>query len=131
MTSGAIRSSRLSFSNKSWVMQASCSNIAKALLLQSAPWAKKELSKLEALTQSNCTLVEWVLPPEIPAGGVSARGNTVAFPYGCGIIPLPDGQSVYVVSYQGRGILVSFLSEALPATQGIAHEVGGENLMRI
>jgi len=120
LTFGAVKASAVSFSNTSFVLQESCATVAATLEKVSVPWAASALSLLGALSGGNCTLVEWVVPPEIPAGGVSARRGTVAFPLGCGIVPLPDGPSVYAVAHEGQGVLVSIGGEALPRSDHVA-----------
>ena len=37
----------------------------------------------------------------------------VAFPWGCGMMALPDGQSMYTISHAGKGLMVNFLGEVL------------------
>lgn len=45
--------------------------------------------------------------------GVSASKGTVAFPWGCGYIPLPDGPSLYTIAHEELGVAVSENGELL------------------
>ena len=84
-----------------------------------ARWAAVEAAeKVSALGGGACTLAEFVLPAEIPAAGISAKGGQVAFPWGCGPVPLPDGPSLFVLSHAGKGVLALFMGEALEAAEG-------------
>jgi CubicO group peptidase (beta-lactamase class C family) len=112
---GPVEHAPLSFSRTSFVVEATCAQVAATLekgLLQ--VWAVGAAQRL-AFLPGNCTLVEYVLPAEVPAAGVSASKGTVAFPWGCGPVPLPDGPSVYAVSHEGQGRLVSMMGEAFEA----------------
>ena len=112
---GPMHLSPLRFSNLSLVLHATrCAEVSKALtrLAAVAPWGRASLERLAALP-GNCSLTERVVPAEIQAVGVSASEGRVAFPWGCGLVPLPDGPSLYAVSHAGRGVLVAFLGEVM------------------
>lgn len=100
----------LSFSTTSAAMSGECSAIADKLVL--SPWNQGTKEFIAALA-SPCALAEWTIQPEIPAAGISEANKTVAFPWGCGMMALPDGQSMYVVSHAGKAVIVNFLGEAL------------------
>ncbi len=118
---GPIRSARLDFSNTSTVLERPCSELGAELEAgYLAPWAVPAARRLAALG-GDCTLAEWTLPAEIPAAGISAGKGTVAFPWGCGPVPLPDGPSVYLASHQGRGRLAVFMGEALEAANAMSN----------
>jgi len=113
LTLGPLKNVKLKFSNNSAVVaEKPCAHVASVLteVAMLAPWAN--LANLTALP-GNCTLVEWILPPEVPSAGISASEHKVAFPWGCGYIPLPDGPSIFTVAHGKTGVLVSYQSEAL------------------
>ena len=41
-------------------------------------------------------------------GGVSAKQHRVAFPWGCGQVPLPDGPSFYAVTHGSAPLAVVY-----------------------
>ena len=95
---------------------ASCLDVAAFLLPYLAPWAGHAAAEIASLV-GDCAMAELILPPEVPAAGVSASNGTVAFPWGCGAVPLPDGPSVFVVSHQGRGVFATYGGESLFASK--------------
>ena len=109
---GPVASAPLSFSNTSMYLEQPCKQLGATLELFLEVWSLGAARRVAALL-GTCSLAEFVLPPEIPAAGVSASGGTVAFPWGCGPVPLPDGPSIYVVSHDGRGVLAVLMGEAL------------------
>ena len=111
---GPITSAALTFSATSLVLEGACVALGQRLQEFLAEWAVGAARRLAALN-GTCTLVEWTVPAEIPAAGISATNGTVAFPWGCGTVPLPDGPSIYVASHEGRGRLAVFMGEALEA----------------
>ena len=114
LTLGPCNECTLSFSPTSFALvNHSCSEVAKAIPMNS--WARaKEGEKLAALGEG-CTVAEYIMPPEIADAGISAKNGTVAFPWGCGAVPLPDGVSVFVVTNkmeEGGSALVAIGGEA-------------------
>lgn len=115
MSLGPFADVALSFSNTSAVFGArGCAALGDALAPSLPSWSARDVrARLGAIGNGNgtCTAAEWIAPAEAPSAGVSASAHTVAFPWGCGPVPLPDGPSVYVVSHRGRGLLVVFMGE--------------------
>lgn len=114
MTLGPCNNCALSFSPTSFALvNHSCSEVAESIPL--SPWARaKYEGKLAALGEG-CSLAEYILSPEVAAAGISTKNGTVAFPWGCGAFPLPDGISVFVASKnaaEGSPALLSILGEA-------------------
>ena len=109
---GPYASAPLAFSNTSLALNGSCAAVAAAASPLAAPWSRDPLTRLASL-QGGCALAEFVAPPELPTAGISARMGQVAFPWGCGQVPLPDGPSLYLLSHEGRGVVVIVSGEAL------------------
>lgn len=96
----------LTFSNTSRVAQHDgCAAVADLLRPLLPPWSAPEVSASLSALEGQCSLAEWVLPPEAIDAGISVAKGTAAFPWACGPFPLPDGPSIYVVSHEGAGVL--------------------------
>ena len=108
---GPLAGAPLRYSNTSLVREQPCAAMGAWLEASVASWGWPQLQRLAALA-GECTLVEWILPPEVAAAGVSAANGTVAFPWGCGPVPLPDGPSI-TWCRTGEGALAVFMGEAL------------------
>ena len=96
---------------------ASCMDVAIVVMPMVASWATHALDNIARLPGS-CFMAEFTVAAEAPAAGVSAANKTVAFPWGCGAIPLPDGPTLVVISHgppgAERGVFASFMGEGLP-----------------
>ena len=115
LTVGPITTTPLSFSKSSLVREQPCGALSAALSRSVAPWARAAVGEHVGSLAGICTMVEWLVPAEIPKAGISAANRTVAFPWGCGPVPLPDGPSIYTVSHGGRGVLVVMMAEVFVA----------------
>ena len=108
---GPLDAARLLYSNTSAALPPQpCSKVAAKLSL--APYAEPARPRLAALA-GTCTLVELIVPPEVPAAGLSVAKGTLAFPWACGYFPMPYGATLFAVAHEGKGIMVVFGYEAL------------------
>ena len=108
---GPCERCKLKFDQTSFAIQAPCSEVASHLPL--SQWSNMRYEKRLANLKGRCSLAQFVLPPEISQAGISQKNRTVAFPWGCGGIPLPDGPSVYIFTNEGKGVLISLGGEAM------------------
>eukprot|EP00658_Telonema_sp_P-2_P050636 TRINITY_DN3865_c0_g1_i1.p1 TRINITY_DN3865_c0_g1~~TRINITY_DN3865_c0_g1_i1.p1 ORF type:complete len:138 (-),score=29.34 TRINITY_DN3865_c0_g1_i1:292-705(-) len=109
---GPVAQQLLIFSNASMVLHGRCSEVARTVLELAPAWESGEVRR--RLTGGECTLLQYILHPEIPAAGVSAKNQTIAFPWGCGnYMPMPDGASIGVLAQDGKGTLVLWAGAVL------------------
>mmetsp|Transcript_44513 Transcript_44513/g.141754 ORF Transcript_44513/g.141754 Transcript_44513/m.141754 type:complete len:657 (-) Transcript_44513:76-2046(-) len=79
----------LDFGAHHTVIRESCTALAKRL----PPAVGADISRSTGL----CVMVEFRIPSEIPAAGISMLNHTIAFPWGCGTVPLPTAMPIYVI----------------------------------
>ena len=101
----------LEFSPSSFALKDElCASVIKSIPM--ASWNSTiAISKKFASLSGHCSMAQYILPPEIPLAGVSANQSKVAFPWGCGYIPLPDGASVYIAKASSGEVIVSLMGE--------------------
>eukprot|EP00440_Ansanella_granifera_P076410 gb/GFBE01082917.1/.p1 GENE.gb/GFBE01082917.1/~~gb/GFBE01082917.1/.p1 ORF type:complete len:209 (+),score=32.60 gb/GFBE01082917.1/:1-627(+) len=79
----------LDFGPSQTVIEEACSSIA-----QHMPSAERGSVGEQV---GNCLMIEFRVPSEIAAAGISESNRTIAFPWGCGIVPLPTAMPIYVI----------------------------------
>jgi len=93
---GPIETTTL-FGAQNMDFQLACGQLVSALKLPA--WLVKPL---ERENQSECHLLELRVPTEVPAAGISDQRRTIAFPWGCGTVPMPDMMPVWLITVLGR-----------------------------
>ena len=96
---GPIQNQLLTFDEKSmYYSDIACSDLPG--LLQERSILQIWSSIIPTLLKDNgqCEFAEFTMQAEIMEAGVSASQGKVAFPWGGGIVPLPDGPSFYIIS---------------------------------